>query len=92
MIYTITAHMVVNVDDEQYPEHQDAVVTDGLNELFRDVQYRVEKSDDEPFIVDWAYEQHPANPGERNVVARPDLNLATYQEGDAFDDTHEPEC
>jgi hypothetical protein len=82
MIYTITAHIVVNVDDETYPEHQDAVVTDGLNEMFRNVQYQDDQAGVPSFIVDWGYEQHPTNPHERNVVARPDLELARYQEGD----------
>jgi hypothetical protein len=83
MLYTITANILVNVDDEQYPEHQDAVVTDGLNEMFRTVQRQDDLAAVAPFIVDWGYEAKP-DEMERNIVARPDLTLASYEEGDAW--------
>lgn len=87
MLYTITANILVNVDDDQYPEHQDAVVTDGLNEMFREVQFQNDRAGEPQFIVDWGYEAKPGtNEHERNVVARPDLTLATYEEGDAWVD------
>lgn len=84
MLYTVNASILVNVPDGEWPNHQEAVVTDGLNEMFRQVQYENDQASEPSFIVDWAYEQHPTDPGERNVVARPDLNLATYEEGDAW--------
>lgn len=75
MLYTITARLLINVDDETWPEHQKAVVTDGLNELFREVA-------DPNFVKDWAFDPDPINPNERHIVARPDLLESTYLEGD----------
>ena len=74
MLYEITAHILVNVDDERWPDHQDAVVTDGLNEGFR--------FHDDGFVIDWSYDVNPNFPNERDIIARPDLDLGSYEEGD----------
>lgn len=73
-LYEITARILVDVDDNKWPNNQGAVVTDGLNEMFRE---------SEGFVVDWGYEPKPGtNETERNIIRRDDLTIDDYEEGE----------